>query len=128
MGLTDVLFCVLEQYTLSQFVQYWLAPKKTSKHDCFIWDVMHQLKQLAFLRLSAPVDLKYQQTGNTIHKWCSCFYVLFTSKRAPRHVLFKLLLIVSEYDQENSLSQTADKPEAPQGRATQQSRATWETN
>ena len=36
--------------------------------------------------------------------------------------------IVSEYDQEIPQSQTADKPMAPGGRATQQSRATRKTN
>ena len=36
-------------------------------------------------------------------------------------------IIVSEYDQEIPQSQTADKPMAPQGRATQQSRETRKT-
>ena len=36
--------------------------------------------------------------------------------------------IVSEYDQEIPQSQTADKPMAPQGRATQQIRYTSKTN
>ena len=36
--------------------------------------------------------------------------------------------IVSEYDQEIPQSQTADKPMAPRGRATQQSRDTRKTN
>ena len=36
--------------------------------------------------------------------------------------------IVSEYDQEMPQSQTADKPMAPRGRATQQSRETRKTN
>ena len=36
--------------------------------------------------------------------------------------------IVSEYDQEIQQSQTADKPMALQGRATQQSRDTRKTN
>ena len=36
--------------------------------------------------------------------------------------------IVSEYDQEIPQSQTADKPTAPGGRATQQSRDTRKTN
>ena len=36
--------------------------------------------------------------------------------------------IVSEYDQEIPQSQTADKPMAPIGRATQQSRDTIKTN
>ena len=35
---------------------------------------------------------------------------------------------VSEYDQEISQSQTADKPVAPRGRATQQSRNNKKTN
>ena len=35
---------------------------------------------------------------------------------------------VSEYDQAISQSQTADKPRAPRGRATQQSRDTRKTN
>ena len=34
----------------------------------------------------------------------------------------------SEYDQETPQSQTADKPVAPRGRATQQSRDTRKTN
>ena len=34
----------------------------------------------------------------------------------------------SEYDQEIPQSQTADKPMAPRGRATQQSQDTWKTN
>ena len=56
----------------------------------------------------------------------------------PSHVdaaLFKqfgsrsdLTKIVSEYDQEIPQSQTADKPMAPRGRATQQSRDTRKTN
>ena len=37
-------------------------------------------------------------------------------------------LIVNEYDQEIPQSQTADKPMAPRGRATQQSRDTKNTN
>ena len=36
--------------------------------------------------------------------------------------------IVSEYDQEIPQSQTADKPVAPRGRATQQSRDTSKRN
>ena len=36
--------------------------------------------------------------------------------------------IVSEYDQEISQSQSADKPMAPRGRATQPSRVTRKTN
>ena len=36
--------------------------------------------------------------------------------------------IVSEYDQELSQSQTADKPMAPRGRAPQQLRDTRKTN
>ena len=36
--------------------------------------------------------------------------------------------IVSEYDQEKPQSQTADKPLAPRGRATKQSRDTRKTN
>ena len=36
--------------------------------------------------------------------------------------------IVSEYDQEIPQSQTADKPMAPRGRATQPSRDTRKTN
>ena len=36
------------------------------------------------------------------------------------HVLAKVIKIVSEYDQENRQSQTADKPAASRGRATQQ--------
>ena len=36
--------------------------------------------------------------------------------------------IVNEYDQEIPQSQTADKPTAPRGRATQQSRDTRKTN
>ena len=36
--------------------------------------------------------------------------------------------IVSEYDQEIPQKQTADKPMAPRGRATQQSRDTRKTN
>ena len=35
--------------------------------------------------------------------------------------LFHFTKIVSEYDQETPQSQTADKPMAPRGRATQQS-------
>ena len=38
------------------------------------------------------------------------------------------LKIVSEYDLEIPQSQTADKPMAPRGRATQQSRGTRKTN
>ena len=37
-------------------------------------------------------------------------------------------IIVIEYDQEMKQSQTADKPMAPRGRATQQSRDTRKTN
>ena len=51
------------------------------------------------------------------------------------HQLIKLsinlnigLKLVSEYDQEIPESQTADKPMAPRGRATQQSRDTRKTN
>ena len=40
----------------------------------------------------------------------------------------RLAKIVSEYDQEKLQSQTEDKPMAPRGRATQQSRATRKTN
>ena len=36
--------------------------------------------------------------------------------------------LVSEYDQEIPQTQTADKPMAPRGRATQQSRDTRKTN
>ena len=39
-----------------------------------------------------------------------------------------LLKMISEYDQVILQSQTADKPMAPRGRATQQSRATRQTN
>ena len=46
--------------------------------------------------------------------------------RGPRKHL--LSQIVNEYDQEVPQSQTADKPMAPGGRATQQSRDTRETN
>ena len=41
---------------------------------------------------------------------------------------FRNTKIVSEYDQEITQSQTADKPTVPQGRATQQSRDTRKTN
>ena len=41
---------------------------------------------------------------------------------------YVLLKIVSEYDQEIAPSQTADKPMAPQERATQQLRDTRKTN
>ena len=40
----------------------------------------------------------------------------------------KTCRIVSEYDQEKPQSQTADKPVAPLGRATQQSQDTRKTN
>ena len=46
-----------------------------------------------------------------------------TPKRAPAQQK-----IVSEYNQEIPQSQTADKPMAPRGRATQQSRDTRKTN
>ena len=44
------------------------------------------------------------------------------------NVLTKKSKIVSEYDQEIPQSQAAGKPMAPQGRATQQSRANIKTN
>ena len=45
-----------------------------------------------------------------------------------REVLLNLFKIVSENDQEIPQSQTADKPMAPRGRATQPSRYTRKTN
>ena len=45
-----------------------------------------------------------------------------------RYKGYSLPKIVSEYDQEIPQSQTADKPMAPRGRATQPSRDTRKTN
>ena len=69
--------------------------------------------------------------------WLLCIYVI--TMRGPRgegvrnplletsqNIGF-LAKIVSEYDQEIPQSQTADKPMAPRGRATQQSRGTRKT-
>ena len=50
-----------------------------------------------------------------------CFVVIFISDAFNTK-------IVSEYDQEIPRSQTADKPMAQRGRATQQSRDTRKTN
>ena len=51
-------------------------------------------------------------------------------RNIKRPKIFEILVIkkVSEYDQEIPQSQTADKPMAPRGRATQQSRDTRKTN
>ena len=51
-------------------------------------------------------------------------YWIYTCLKA----LFKLLKILSEYDQEIPQSQTADNPVAPRGRAAQPSRDTRKTN
>ena len=48
--------------------------------------------------------------------------------RGPYLKVYGSPKIVSEYDQEIPQSQTADKPMAPRGRATQQSRDTRKTN
>ena len=51
--------------------------------------------------------------------------ITFSYHTIPKHGTKK---IVSEYDQEIPQAQTADKPKAPRGRATQQSRDTRKTN
>ena len=50
-------------------------------------------------------------------------YIIIPRHRYPMHSE-----IVSEYDQEKTLSQTADKPMVLEGRATQLSRDTRKTN
>ena len=48
--------------------------------------------------------------------------------KGSKNTKYKKAKIVSEYDQGISLSQTADNPMAPRGRATQPSRDTRKTN
>ena len=45
-----------------------------------------------------------------------------------KQYFFEIAIIVNEYDQEISLSQTADNPLAPRGTAPQPSRDTRKTN
>ena len=53
------------------------------------------------------------------------FQCFFSAYELANRILLK---IVSEYDQEIPQSQTADKPMAPRGRATQPSQDTRKTN
>ena len=53
---------------------------------------------------------------------------LTTYKTIKPHLPADIVKIVSEYEQEIPQSQTADKPMAPRGRATQHSRETRKAN
>ena len=59
---------------------------------------------------------------------CCCSGYIDACIIIPRHCYPMHSEIVSEYDQEIPLSQTADKPMSLGGRATQQSRDTRKTN
>ena len=61
------------------------------------------------------------------NKECEIVLIQFSTKSVASF-LTPCMIKVSEHDQEIPQSQTADKPMAPRGRATQQSRDTRKTN
>ena len=89
--------------------------------------IFHENRLVAYLIFSksqnlssAAVVIGALRVKHSRHK------IGFLSNTGPD--LLKITKIVSEYDQEIPQSQTADKPMAPQGRATQPSRDTRKTN
>ena len=87
-------------------------PSKTVFDPICIWQFIQKV-------------VKYDQSKQLINNHKD----FMTLSESLKNVLqLKRSKIVSEYDQEIPQSQTADKPMAPQGRATQPSRDTRKTN
>ena len=100
--------------------KYWRIASTCLSHDifyassCIFDDNMHlrnDIHQVLFYKQLID-NILYNMIDEITIKFICCRYIK----------------IVSEYDQEIPKSQTADKPVAPRGRATQPSRDTRKTN
>ena len=106
---------------MSYNFEYKLERVKTDKNgNCIILDVNIQGKRITLVNLYGP-----NQDNHNFHTNIKQKVSEFENVQVIMCGNWK---IASEYDQEIPQSQTADKPMAPHGRATQQSRDTRKTN